>query len=100
MIYCFTSYTINERRRSSNDRRSEFFIGMMRRMDANRNGSLEPHEISSRARPYVDRVARSAGLNTSGSLSIRAMEEAIRKSSGTRDSGRSRQIPRYFLLCF
>jgi subtilisin-like proprotein convertase family protein/Ca2+-binding EF-hand superfamily protein len=62
---------------------------MMRRMDANRNGYLEQHEISSRARPYVDRVARSAGLNTSGSLSIRAMEEAIRRSSGTRDSGGS-----------
>jgi hypothetical protein len=61
--------------RSSIDRRSDFFIGMMRRMDANRNGSLEQHEISSRARPYVDRVARSAGLNTSCPLSIRAMEE-------------------------
>jgi subtilisin-like proprotein convertase family protein/Ca2+-binding EF-hand superfamily protein len=74
--------------RSSADRRTEYFIGMMRRMDANRNGYLEQREISSRARPYVDRVARSAGLNPSGSLSIRAMEEAMRRSSGTRDSGR------------
>jgi len=59
---------------------------MMRRMDANQNGLLEPHEVSDRARPYIERAARSAGLNPSRPLSIRALEGAIRGSADRRDA--------------
>ncbi|MHC4400485.1 MAG: proprotein convertase P-domain-containing protein [Planctomycetota bacterium] len=58
-------------------------IDYVRRMDANRNGMLEPGEISDRARPYIERYAREARLSMSRPLSIRAMEEAYRRRQGS-----------------
>ncbi len=52
----------------------------LRRMDANRNGRLEPDEISSRARPFLERIARDGGIRLSGSISISDLESAARRS--------------------
>lgn len=66
---------------SAQSRTTEF----LRRMDANRNGRLEPNEISDRARPYLERFAREAGIRLSGSVSISQLEAAARRSSERRD---------------
>ena len=41
----------------------DFRRRMMERMDSNGNGVLEPNEISDRARGFVERMARDAGLD-------------------------------------
>lgn len=60
-------------------------VDFMRRMDENRNGYLERNEISDRARPFLERVARQARLDMSRPLSIRRLEEAFRSYARSRD---------------
>jgi len=61
----------------------------LRRMDANRNGRLEPNEISDRARPYLERFTREAGISLSRSVSISQLESAARRYYERRSRGDS-----------
>jgi len=71
---------------------------ILERMDANRNGVLEPSEISPRARHHIDRAARRAGLDPSRPIPIEALlrgregdsrRPASSSSSSRSDSSRS-----------
>jgi len=59
------------------DRRAELVVDNLWRMDTNRNGLLEPGEISDEAQPYVDFYAALAGLDLSRPLLIEELEEAV-----------------------
>ena len=49
------------------------------RLDENRNGYIEPNEISDRARPYFERFARENGISLSRPNSIGRLESAARR---------------------
>lgn len=51
----------------------------IRRIDKDRNGSIEPDEISDRARGYLERFARPYGLSLSRPNSVERLEEAARR---------------------
>ncbi|HUT13073.1 MAG TPA: proprotein convertase P-domain-containing protein [Thermoguttaceae bacterium] len=59
------------------DERAESVVDSLWRMDANRNGLLEPEEISDEAQPYVDFYASLAELDISRPLGIEELEEAV-----------------------
>lgn len=69
--------------------------GWFHRMDRNHNGLLEPNEIDDRARGYLERFAREAGLDMRRPMPIARLDEAMRRrqqnSSGS--SGGSRPTP-------
>ncbi|NQU20738.1 MAG: proprotein convertase P-domain-containing protein [Candidatus Nealsonbacteria bacterium] len=70
----------------SGSSRADVAIRVMRGMDANRNGHLEPKEISDRARPYIERYARMARLDMSRPMPIRPLEDAARRHHASEDS--------------
>ncbi|XZE56447.1 proprotein convertase P-domain-containing protein [Planctomycetaceae bacterium SH139] len=49
------------------------------RIDRDRNGSIEPDEISDRAREYLERFARPYGISLSRPNSVERLEEAARR---------------------
>lgn len=63
---------------------------MFRRMDANRNGVLEPQEIPDRARPFIRRAAERAGLDPSQPIPLdrlfRRIEDRRREEARRGDS--------------
>ena len=64
---------------------------VLRRMDANQDGRLEPQEISGRARAGVMRLADEAGLDLNQPLSINRLERQLRRQGG--DESRRRGGP-------
>ena len=54
---------------------------MLRRMDINGNGILEPTEMSGRARMLVDRMARDANLDTSQPIPLAKLQEAFQQAA-------------------
>lgn len=65
-------------------RRMTEFLG---RMDQNHDGRLDPQEISDRARPFVERMLREAGLDPARPVSIRDLQERVRRQSDSRGGG-------------
>lgn len=70
------------------DRRERRFdpTELLKRMDANGNGQLEPGEVSDRARGFVERAASQAGLDPKQPLAIDKLSAAMQR----RDEGESR----------
>ncbi len=62
------------------------------RIDANKNGYIEPSEIDSRARGFLDRFARDYGINLSRPVPVRRLEDAARRYFESR-SGDSSSEP-------
>ena len=85
----------NAQHGSGDESRIRFAIGMLQKMDADRDGQLKPHEISDRARPYVASYAQVARLDMSQPMSVRQLSEAVgqyyrnRSAHGSSDPGRS-----------
>lgn len=48
-------------------------------MDANRNGYIEPGEIDSRGRRFLERFARDYGINLARPVPVRRLEDAARR---------------------
>ena len=67
------------------DDRLEILIGILRKMDADENGSLEPDEVSDDARPYIERWAQLAKLDPADPLPIEVLEAALREYYRGRD---------------
>lgn len=61
------------------DRRRFDPVELLQRMDANRNGQLEPDEVSGRARGFVDRYAQQAGLDPKQPLPIDKLSAAMQQ---------------------
>ncbi len=57
------------------------------RMDSNRNGYLEPSEIDSRGRRFLERFAGDYGINLSRPVPVRRLEDAARRYFESRSSG-------------
>jgi subtilisin-like proprotein convertase family protein/Ca2+-binding EF-hand superfamily protein len=64
-------------RARSADERLEILVGILRTMDADENGALEPDEVSEDAWPYIERWARLAELDPADPLPIKALEAAL-----------------------
>lgn len=66
------------------DRRERRFdpTELLKRMDANANGQLEPDEISGRARGFIDRYATQAGLDPKQPLPIDKLTTAMQQRDG------------------
>ncbi|QDU93336.1 EF-hand domain-containing protein [Lignipirellula cremea] len=63
--------------------------GILRRMDANQNGQLEPNEVSERARRFVDRLAEKAELDPSQPLPLeKLLQSYTDEKSGDGDKSR------------
>lgn len=57
----------------------------IRRIDENRNGYIEPNEISDRARSYLERFARDYGIDLSRPNPVGRIEDASRRYRERRD---------------
>lgn len=57
----------------------------IRRIDENRNGYIEPNEISDRARSYLERFARDYGIDLSRPNPVGRIEDASRRYRDRRD---------------
>jgi len=58
--------------------RADVEVLILRAMDSDHNGYLDPREISAKVRPHVDRYARARQLDPSGPLRLNLLEEAVR----------------------
>ena len=69
---------------------------MVGRMDANRNGQIEPDEFqNSRARYFLERSLREAGVDTSKSMSVSKIKEVVsQRFRGSSSSSRDRDNDR------
>lgn len=63
---------------------------MIRRLDANGNGVIEPQEAEGRARYMVERIARDNGLDPSRPIPVNRLIEAMRSRGDRGPSGDSR----------
>lgn len=50
---------------------------MLRRMDANGNGQLDPNEVSDRARGFLNRMTEGTGIDTSKPISIERLKRVM-----------------------
>jgi Ca2+-binding EF-hand superfamily protein len=63
---------------------------MISRMDTNRNGQIEPDEFqNSRARYFLERSLREAGVDTSRAMSVSKIKEVMARRSSSRSSSDS-----------
>jgi hypothetical protein len=62
----------------------------LRQFDANKNGLIEPNEIPSEARSFLERMAERHGLDPKRPISIAKISEAIRRERGSRGGPPSR----------
>jgi Ca2+-binding EF-hand superfamily protein len=67
----------------------EWMTSMLRRMDQNSNGTLEPEEISERARGFVEPMLRRAGLDPTKPVSLAKFDEIRRGGSASGTSAES-----------
>ncbi len=57
----------------------------LERLDRNENGRIDPHEITTLARPYLERIARERRLDLDDSIPIERLQEAARSYYATRN---------------
>ena len=74
----------------SNTDRTSRMIGMLRSMDANRNGILEPNEISDSRRGFVNAIITRLGGTPNGQINLADLERrALANATSSTQSGRS-----------
>ncbi len=79
-----------DREERRDDRRERRFdpTELLKRMDANGNGQLEPDEVSDRARGFIERAATQAGLDMKQPLPIEKLSAAMQnRNDGERKEG-------------
>ncbi len=62
---------------------------MLRRLDENEDGLLQPGEITDRVRPFLTRKAQEAGLDLSQPVKLKDVYAALRSDSRSRESSAS-----------
>lgn len=60
------------------------------RMDANKNGQIDPDEVSERSRPFIEQAAKRAGLDPKSPLPISKLVESQSNSESGSSEGENR----------
>ena len=74
-------------RREGDGRRSFDPTEMLKRMDSNNNGLIEPSEMSSRARSFIERAATSAGLDVNQPMPLDRLATGFRQMGDSSRGG-------------
>ena len=81
-VFFVSAQFASAQRKGRDDNRGSRTSGMMQRFDANGDGLLQPSEIPERAKSFVNRASKQAGLDPSKPISIKKLSEALRNSRG------------------
>lgn len=69
------------------------FDFLLRRFDANGDGTISPNEVEGRRREFFERMARDAGLNPSQPIPVNTFREALQRRMSQAASQRGQGFP-------